>query len=154
MVNLEQVSVPFLFVLPFRLFSGIMLHLLIAQLVIHVSSITEFALVKMVQSVWMNFDKLYKMCCSFLLILYSNIFKILKFVMKSFFSGFGFFLDEDGVMVKKPQVSNLHSISMKPSFSFHISFVTSCFFLNRQSLKAHIGNNVEIGANSCVDRGR
>ncbi|XP_071714127.1 probable UDP-3-O-acylglucosamine N-acyltransferase 2, mitochondrial [Rutidosis leptorrhynchoides] len=38
--------------------------------------------------------------------------------------GFGFFLDEDGSMVKKPQ-----------------------------ALKAHIGNNVEIGANSCIDRG-
>ncbi|KAI3710433.1 hypothetical protein L2E82_40213 [Cichorium intybus] len=38
--------------------------------------------------------------------------------------GFGFFLNEEGAMVKKPQ-----------------------------DLKAHIGNNVEIGANSCIDRG-
>ncbi|KAI3741066.1 hypothetical protein L1987_58733 [Smallanthus sonchifolius] len=38
--------------------------------------------------------------------------------------GFGFFMDENGAMVKKPQ-----------------------------ALKAHIGNNVEIGANSCIDRG-
>nr|XP_043621958.1 probable UDP-3-O-acylglucosamine N-acyltransferase 2, mitochondrial [Erigeron canadensis] len=38
--------------------------------------------------------------------------------------GFGFFVDEDGVVAKKPQ-----------------------------ALKALIGNNVEIGANSCIDRG-
>ncbi|XP_024988374.1 probable UDP-3-O-acylglucosamine N-acyltransferase 2, mitochondrial [Cynara cardunculus var. scolymus] len=38
--------------------------------------------------------------------------------------GFGFFVDEESTMVKKPQ-----------------------------ALKAHIGNNVEIGANSCIDRG-
>ncbi|KAJ0921096.1 putative UDP-3-O-(3-hydroxymyristoyl)glucosamine N-acyltransferase [Helianthus annuus] len=38
--------------------------------------------------------------------------------------GFGFFMDENGAVVKKPQ-----------------------------ALKAHIGNNVEIGANSCIDRG-
>ncbi|KAJ9566205.1 hypothetical protein OSB04_002171 [Centaurea solstitialis] len=38
--------------------------------------------------------------------------------------GFGFFVDERGTMVKKPQ-----------------------------ALKVHIGNNVEIGANSCIDRG-
>ncbi|CAH1448343.1 unnamed protein product [Lactuca virosa] len=38
--------------------------------------------------------------------------------------GFGFFLDEEGAMVKK-----------------------------LQALKALIGNNVEIGANSCIDRG-
>ncbi|KAL0363259.1 UNVERIFIED_CONTAM: putative UDP-3-O-acylglucosamine N-acyltransferase 2, mitochondrial [Sesamum calycinum] len=38
--------------------------------------------------------------------------------------GFGFFIDEQGIMVKKPQ-----------------------------SLKARIGNHVEIGANTCIDRG-
>ncbi|KAL0305889.1 UNVERIFIED_CONTAM: putative UDP-3-O-acylglucosamine N-acyltransferase 2, mitochondrial [Sesamum radiatum] len=38
--------------------------------------------------------------------------------------GFGFFVDEQGIMVKKPQ-----------------------------SLKARIGNHVEIGANTCIDRG-
>ncbi|XP_047310561.1 probable UDP-3-O-acylglucosamine N-acyltransferase 2, mitochondrial isoform X1 [Impatiens glandulifera] len=38
--------------------------------------------------------------------------------------GFGFFLDEHGEMVKKPQM-----------------------------LKAMVGNHVEIGANSCIDRG-
>ncbi|KAL8245664.1 hypothetical protein R6Q59_006880 [Mikania micrantha] len=38
--------------------------------------------------------------------------------------GFGFFINEDGAMVKKPQ-----------------------------ALKAHIGNHVEIGANTCIDRG-
>ncbi|KAL0442890.1 UNVERIFIED_CONTAM: putative UDP-3-O-acylglucosamine N-acyltransferase 2, mitochondrial [Sesamum latifolium] len=38
--------------------------------------------------------------------------------------GFGFFVDEQGIMVKKPQ-----------------------------TLKARIGNHVEIGANSCIDRG-
>ncbi|XP_076942037.1 putative UDP-3-O-acylglucosamine N-acyltransferase 2, mitochondrial [Bidens hawaiensis] len=38
--------------------------------------------------------------------------------------GFGFYLDKDGTMVKKPQ-----------------------------ALKARIGNNVEIGANSCIDKG-
>lgn len=38
--------------------------------------------------------------------------------------GFGFFIDEQGNMVKKPQ-----------------------------ELKVKIGNNVEIGANSCIDRG-
>ncbi|KAL8468870.1 hypothetical protein ACS0TY_031905 [Phlomoides rotata] len=38
--------------------------------------------------------------------------------------GFGFFIDEQGLMVKKPQ-----------------------------SLKARIGNHVEIGANTCIDRG-
>ncbi|GKB36516.1 probable UDP-3-O-acylglucosamine N-acyltransferase 2, mitochondrial [Tanacetum coccineum] len=37
---------------------------------------------------------------------------------------FGFYLDDQGAMVKKPQ-----------------------------ALKAHIGDNVEIGANSCIDRG-
>ncbi|CAI0468129.1 unnamed protein product [Linum tenue] len=39
--------------------------------------------------------------------------------------GFGFFVDDQGNMVKKPQLLNVR-----------------------------IGNNVEIGANSCVDRGR
>ncbi|CAA0835941.1 Probable UDP-3-O-acylglucosamine N-acyltransferase 2- mitochondrial [Striga hermonthica] len=38
--------------------------------------------------------------------------------------GFGFFIDEQGLMVKKPQI-----------------------------LKARIGNHVEIGANTCIDRG-
>ncbi|XP_076948829.1 putative UDP-3-O-acylglucosamine N-acyltransferase 2, mitochondrial isoform X2 [Bidens hawaiensis] len=38
--------------------------------------------------------------------------------------GFGFYVDKDGTMVKKPQ-----------------------------ALKAHIGNSVEIGTNSCIDRG-
>ncbi|KAL6562210.1 hypothetical protein OROGR_003217 [Orobanche gracilis] len=38
--------------------------------------------------------------------------------------GFGFFIDEQGLMVKKPQI-----------------------------LKAKIGNHVEIGANTCIDRG-
>ncbi|XP_051128168.1 probable UDP-3-O-acylglucosamine N-acyltransferase 2, mitochondrial isoform X2 [Andrographis paniculata] len=38
--------------------------------------------------------------------------------------GFGFFVDENGLMVKKPQ-----------------------------SLRARIGNHVEIGANTCIDRG-
>ncbi|KAL8107805.1 hypothetical protein AgCh_024273 [Apium graveolens] len=38
--------------------------------------------------------------------------------------GFGFYVDEDGNMVKKPQ-----------------------------TLKVRIGNHVEIGANSCIDRG-
>ncbi|GJS09438.1 probable UDP-3-O-acylglucosamine N-acyltransferase 2, mitochondrial isoform X1, partial [Tanacetum coccineum] len=52
------------------------------------------------------------------------------------FQSFGFYLDDRGAMVKKPQVSK----------SPFISYDTA--------LKAHIGDNVEIGANSCIDRGR
>ncbi|WVZ63100.1 hypothetical protein U9M48_012765 [Paspalum notatum var. saurae] len=46
--------------------------------------------------------------------------------------GFGFFVDEDGQVKKKPQASDHH-----------------CRFM----LHARIGNHVEIGANTCIDRG-
>ncbi|PPS18393.1 hypothetical protein GOBAR_AA02194 [Gossypium barbadense] len=58
--------------------------------------------------------------------------------------GFGFFVDEDGNMVKKPQVEKKKG---KELLLGYFRFV-------EQMLNVRIGNHVDIGANTCIDRGR
>ncbi|KAF4350875.1 hypothetical protein F8388_008057 [Cannabis sativa] len=59
--------------------------------------------------------------------------------------GFGFLVDEHGNMLKKPQVSAASSMFI---LDYPISLI-----LGTSSLCLKIGSNVEIGANSCIDRG-
>ncbi|PIA56201.1 hypothetical protein AQUCO_00700510v1 [Aquilegia coerulea] len=59
--------------------------------------------------------------------------------------GFGFFVDDQGNMLKKHQVGDFLMISFFKSLSFKHYF--------RPMLYARIGNYVEIGANTCIDRG-
>ncbi|RXH99357.1 hypothetical protein DVH24_011682 [Malus domestica] len=62
--------------------------------------------------------------------------------------GFGFMVDEHGNMLKKPQVSDAF---INRSILLYVFLVF--FFLILKMLNARIGNHVEIGANTCVDRG-
>ncbi|GJZ04610.1 probable UDP-3-O-acylglucosamine N-acyltransferase 2, mitochondrial, partial [Tanacetum coccineum] len=100
---------------------------------------------------------------------HDNLLMIFK-VIHQLVIGFGFYLDDQGAMVKKPQVSKSPFISYDTALKAHIGDnveigANSCIdrgrsqFVNGEgrllvALKAHIGDNVEIGANSCIDRGR
>ena len=116
------------------------------------------------------------------LIWYTSISHCADDVMsRSSATGFGFYVDEKGMVVKKPQVSvtaymygNYCSIAvlyMTPhaspvTLSLHLSHVSSCCDICNsynaihlptsawKTLGVQIGSNVEIGANSCIDRGR
>ncbi|THU44053.1 hypothetical protein C4D60_Mb02t03310 [Musa balbisiana] len=64
--------------------------------------------------------------------------------------GFGFFMNEEGHILKKPQL--MRTVCSRNKYcSNSMSHLCSFHFL--KALHVRIGDNVEIGANTCIDRG-
>lgn len=141
-----------------------MLHSLIAQLVIFVFSTVASALDKMVRlSVRFNGLDLNITYC------FLPILKFLLYTSKScFLIGFGFFVDEQGKMVKKPQVGEIlfiywYNLLLFSKYHFYVALsnnynsylgINILVVFHLQNLNVRIGAHVEIGANTCIDRGR